>query len=131
MSQENVEIVRAALQAWNVGDMDGVSALYDPNVAVRWAEDWPEGSEPIMGRDALMRQWEQQREAFDSDTLELIKIVDLGDRIVVRLTWHAAGSGPDLSIEHTYIATMRDGKAILVEYFWDYAEALKAVGLEE
>ena len=46
---------------------------YDPHVVVRYADGWPEGSEPIMGREAVMRQWEQQREAFDADTVELIK----------------------------------------------------------
>ena len=126
-----MENVRRGFEAWNAGDMDGFGELYDPHVVIRWAEGWPEGSEPIMGREAVMRQWRQQREAFDADTVEPIKIVDLGDRVVVRFIWHAVGSGPDLSIETTYIATVREGKTILVEYFWDHAEALKAVGLEE
>jgi ketosteroid isomerase-like protein len=131
VSQENVENVRRGFEAWNAGDMDGFGELYDPHVVIRWAEGWPEGSEPIMGREAVMRQWRQQREAFDADTVELVEIVDLGDRVVVRMIWHAAGSGPDLNIETTYIATMRKGKTILVEYFWDHEEALRAVGLAE
>jgi len=131
MSQENVENVRRGFEAWNAGDMDRFGELYDPHVVIRWAEGWPEGSEPIMGREAVMRNWRQQREAFDADTVEPIKIVDLGDRVVVRLIWHAVGSGPDLNIATTYIATVRKGKMILVEYFWDHAEALKAVGLQE
>jgi ketosteroid isomerase-like protein len=130
MSQENVEITRATFEAWNAGDMDSLRESYDPHVVVRWAEGWPEGSEPIMGREAVMRQWEQQRGSFDADTLELIEIVDLSDRLVVRHNWHAVGSGPDLNIESTYVATIRNGKTILVEYFWDHADALKAVGLE-
>ena len=35
MSQENVEIVRAAYEAWNSGDMDAVRELYDPDVVMR------------------------------------------------------------------------------------------------
>ena len=31
MSQENVEIVRAALAAWNAGDMDVVRESHDPS----------------------------------------------------------------------------------------------------
>ena len=131
MSQDNVERERRGFEAWNVGDMGAFGELYDPHVVVRWAEGWPEGLEPIMGREAVMRQWEQQRGAFDADTAELVEIVDLGDRVVVRLIWHAVGRGPDLSIETTYIATVRNGKTILVEYFWDHQEALKAVGLEK
>jgi len=131
MSQENVEVVRATFEAWNAGDMGAFGDSYDPHVVVRYADGWPEGSEPIMGREAVMRQWEQQREAFDADTLELIEIIDLGDRVVTRFIWRAAGSGPDLEIEVTSVATVRKGKTILVEFFWNHADALAAVGLSE
>ena len=59
MSQENVELTRAFFEAWNARDMDAVRESYDPHVVVRYAEDWPEGSEPIMGREAVMRGWER------------------------------------------------------------------------
>jgi ketosteroid isomerase-like protein len=131
MSQENVEIVRAFFDAWNAGDMDACRETYDPHVVVRYAEGWPEGSEPIMGREAVVRQWEQQREPFDADTLELLDVIDLGDRVVARMTWRAVGSGPDLNIEVTSVSTLRKGKTILAEFFWDHAQALEAVGLSE
>jgi ketosteroid isomerase-like protein len=35
MSQENVEIVQAAFAAWNVGDMDALRELYDPDAILR------------------------------------------------------------------------------------------------
>jgi ketosteroid isomerase-like protein len=131
VSQENVEDIRAFVEAWNAGDMGAVAESYDPHVVVRYVQGWPEGLEPIMGREAVMRQWEQQREAFDADTVELIEIIDLGDRVVVRFIWRAVGSGPDLEIDVTAVSTHRNGKTILVEYFWDHAEALEAVGLSE
>jgi ketosteroid isomerase-like protein len=31
MSRENVEIVRAAYEAWNAGDMGALRELYDPD----------------------------------------------------------------------------------------------------
>jgi hypothetical protein len=102
MSQENVENTRAFADAWNAGDMGAVGESYDPHVVVRYADSWPEGSEPIMGREAVMRQF-----------------------------WRAVGSGPDLNIEATSVTTVRNGKTILVEYFWDRSEALEAVGLSE
>ena len=43
MSQENVEIARAALAAWNAGNWDAMRELYDPSVIWRPPEDWPEG----------------------------------------------------------------------------------------
>jgi ketosteroid isomerase-like protein len=131
MSQENVEVIRATVEAWNARDMNALGALYDPDIVVRYADGWPEGSEPIMGREAVVRQWEQQREPFDSDTLELIDFIDAGDRVVMRQIWRAEGSGPDLRMEVSSVSTLRKGKTILMEFFWDHAEALEAVGLSE
>jgi ketosteroid isomerase-like protein len=37
MSQENVEIVRRAIDAWNVGDMERLRELYSPRAIVRRA----------------------------------------------------------------------------------------------
>jgi hypothetical protein len=34
-------------------------------------------------------------------------------------------------VEYTTVSTLRNGRVILIDYFWDHAEALKAVGLEE
>lgn len=129
--QENVKHVRAVFDAWNTGNMNALRELYDPAIVVRYAEDWPEGSEPTMGREAVIRQWEQQRAAFDTDTLEPIEFVDAGDRVVVRQRWSAEGRGPDLNIEVSTVNTFRKGKMILLEFFWDHAEALEAVGLSE
>jgi len=131
MSEENVEIVRGTIEAWNAGNMDALGDVYDPNIVVRYADGWPEGSKPNIGREVVIRQWEQQREPFDRDTLEEIEIIDLGDRVVTRFIWRAEGSGPDLKIEVTSVTTVRKGKTILVEFFWDHAEALEAVGLSE
>ena len=131
MSQENVEIVRGTIEAWNAGNMDALGDVYDPNIVVRYADGWPEGSKPNMGREVVMRQWEQQREPFDRDTLEEIEVIDLGDRVVMRQMWRAVGRGPDLNIEVTTVSTLRKGKMILLEFFWDHAEALEAAGLSE
>jgi ketosteroid isomerase-like protein len=131
MSRENVEIVRGTIDAWNAGDMDALGDVYDPNIVVRYADGWPEGSNPNFGREAVVRQWEQQREPFDRDTLEEIGVIDLGDRVVMRQMWRAVGRGPDLNIEVTTVSTLRKGKMILLEFFWDHAEALEAVSLSE
>ena len=88
MSQENVEIVRAVFEAWNAGDMDALRELYDPDVIMRTPEGWPEPG-PFVGREAVMRQWEQHRETLDADAVEPISdFIDAADRVVVRyLAW--------------------------------------------
>jgi ketosteroid isomerase-like protein len=53
MSQENVEFVKAGLDAWNVGDMDRLRDLYDPNIVHKIIDGWPEPG-PFIGREAVM-----------------------------------------------------------------------------
>ena len=69
MSQENVEIVRAAYRAWNAGDMDAFGEFYDPDVIVRPPSMWPEPG-PFVGREEVMRFFEQTRDVWDTDTLQ-------------------------------------------------------------
>jgi ketosteroid isomerase-like protein len=131
MSQENVEVLKAAMAAWNAGDMDAVRELHDPDVIVRYPEGWPEPG-PFVGREAVIRQFERNRETWDADTLELISdFVDGGDRVAVRFIWRGKGRGPEANIELTTVNTVRKGKIFYVELLWDHAEALEALRLSE
>ena len=131
MSQENVEIMKAAFEAWNAGDMDALREIHDPDAILRMPEGWPEPG-PFLGREAVMRQFEQLRETFDDDAFELISdFIDVGDRVAVRFIWRGAGHGPESNIELTSITTVRKGRVVFIEFFWDHAEALEALGLSE
>ena len=131
MSQENVELVRATIEVWNAGDMDALRELYDPDVILRMPEGWPEPG-PYVGREAVMRHWEQQREAFDADTVEPISdFIDTADHVLVRFVWRGTGHGPESNMEVTQVITVRKGRVFLLEHFWNHAEALETVGLSE
>src|SRR6476620_7529476 len=131
MSQENGEAVRAAFAARNAGDMDALRELHDPDVIARPVEGWPEPG-PYMGREAVMRWFEQLRETWDADALELISdFIDVGDRVAVRWIWHGAGHGPEANVEATSVLTVRKGKVIGVEQFWERDDALEVAGLRE
>ena len=131
MSQENVELVRNYFRVWNAGDMEGVRELYDPDAVMEAAPDWPEPG-PFVGRDAVMQQLSQARAAFDSDSTELLSDpVAVGDRVIARVGWHGLGRGPQSDMEWTTVSTIRDGRILKVQYFWDHAEALEAAGLRE
>ena len=129
MSQENVDVVRRAYEAWNAGDMDAFRELFAPDAIVRLPEGWPEPG-PFVGREAVMRHWKQQREAFDADTAEPISdFIDTADHVLVRFVWRGTGYGPESNMEVTQVITVRKGRVFLLEHFWDHAEALEAVGL--
>jgi hypothetical protein len=79
-----------------------------------------------------MRQWERGREPWgDTVTVEPVSIIDAGDRVVARQVVHGVGRGPTLHVEFTAVCTLRNGRIFYFEFFWDHAEALKAVGLSE
>ena len=131
MSRENVEVVRRWIEAWNAGDMDACSALIPPHVVWRVMPDWPEQG-PFIGRDAVLLQVRQLRESWDSDEVVPVgDLIDAGDRVVLRFIWRGVGHGPESNMEMTCIYTVRGGRIIDFEFFWDHAQALKAVGLEE
>jgi ketosteroid isomerase-like protein len=131
MSRENLEVVEAMGDAWNAGDMDALREVYDPDVIVRAPAGWPEPG-PFVGREAVMRQWERNREYWDTDTFEAVgDPIDAGDRVVVRLIWTGVGRGLQTQLEFTAVYTVRKGKVFHQESFWDHAEALEAVGLSE
>ena len=132
MSQENVEIVRANFEDWNAGDMDALRERYDPDAIVRSPEGWPEPG-PFVGREAVMREWEQVREVWNADVVEPISdFIEAGDRVAVRHTWRVtAGDGPEVNMEVTNVLMVRRGKVVYQEFFWDHAEALETLGLSE
>jgi ketosteroid isomerase-like protein len=131
MSQENVEVVQAQFEAWNIGDMDAWSNFLASDVTWRPTQDWPEPG-PFVGRDAVMRQAGQLRETWDADALEPTSdYIHGADRVVVRFVWHGRGHGPASNMEVTCVYTVRKGRIVAFEFFWDLAEALEAVGLSE
>ena len=95
---------------------------------MRMPEGWPEVG-PHVGREAVMRHWEQQREALDADVMEPISIIDAADRVVLRHFWRGVGHGPEVNFEVTNVFTVRKRKIVYQEFFWDHAEALEVLGL--
>ena len=130
MSQENVEVARGALAAWNAKDLDALREAHDPNTIFKPVEGWPE-SGPFVGREAVMAFFEQLGEAWDTDAFEPTSLVDVRDRVVVRMVWRGAFQGTESSMEFSAVYTLRRERILYSEIFWDHAEALEAAGLSE
>ena len=136
MSQENVEIVRAAFAAWNAGDMDAVFALYHPELVYHPRADEPDPS-PHVGRDAYERLVRGFVDSFSEVTVEVLEVIDAGDHVIASTVLHVVlrgqggASGAGVSDTYVFVYKLRDG---LVAEGWEYRtkqEALEAVGLSE
>ena len=131
MSQGNVEIVRAGFEAWNSGDMDAYGDLLAPEVTMQPPHGWPEPG-PFVGRDAVLRQFKTFRDAWDADGAEPnADFIEARQQVLASFLWRGTGHGPDADREIWCVYTLRDGKHVAFEFFWDEAEALKAAGLSE
>jgi ketosteroid isomerase-like protein len=130
VSQENVEILRRSNDAYRRGDWDAMSASVDPHIFVRTDPRWPE--QFIYGHEAWVAFLRSMWESVGPD-VRIEEIVDLGDRVLVRLGFSMHGQQSGIGGEQpvSEIATVREGRVIFIEYFLDHKLALKAVGLEE
>jgi ketosteroid isomerase-like protein len=130
MSQENVEFVQRFLDAFRRSDWDAVEANFDPDILVRTDPRWPE--QRVYGREAVT-DWYRGVQDSGGPDIRVEEIVDLGDRVLVRICWFIRGQHSDAQGEMRYseLHTFREGLVILSEYFFEHEQALKAVGLEE
>ena len=135
MSQENVEMVRSSLETYDAGGRDAYLDFFAEEVEVcPDVSRFPE-AEPFRGRDEFGRFIADIDEAWEGGggAVNIREVFPVGDRVVARFDWGGRGraSGIDLRSSLTTIHTVRDGRIVKIDYFFDHAEALKAVGLSE
>jgi ketosteroid isomerase-like protein len=131
MSQENVEEMRAGIEAFNRRDIEGFLRFLDPEV--RWEHRLAALQGNLVGVDAVRGWHDDLLENFSAWQVHCTDIRDLGDRVLALGTLRAVGkeSGVETEAPWTVVATFRNG---LVTHFIDYADrdkALEAAGLSE
>jgi ketosteroid isomerase-like protein len=131
MSQENVELLRRAIEAWNRADIDGWLDQATPDFV--WIPAGPSAVEGgvYRGRDevreAMTAGWETWQEfRFEED-----EIREHEDSVVWLGRVHARGRASDVELDQEFAihAVVRDGKLAQTEGFLSRAEALEAAGL--
>jgi len=132
MSHENVESSERVWDRFMAGDIPGVLALLDPDVEVREPPDLP-GATVYHGHAGWQAQLDKFDEAFTGFAYERLECIDCGDEVVsvIRASATAASSGIGGSFTYAQVETWQAGRATLIRYFTNRAEALKAVGLEK
>jgi len=130
MSEENIEIMRQALEKWNQGGPDAVSELMDDDVVLRMAEGWPE--RVYFGKAAARSFFDGWAKTVGQEVV-VEDLIDAGNAVVTRQRVHLSGvqSGIEGDQQSSSVWTLREGKVVMLEYFWDHQEALEAAGLRE
>jgi uncharacterized protein len=133
MSQENVELVRAAYEAFNGGDIDGMLDLCAPDI------EWEDrglslDTSVITGRDAVRAYFESVLRPWEEVRREPEEIIDLGGgRVLVLFRTFARGKGSGVEVDARAgdLVTIREGRVARWIGYPDRTQALEAVGLAE
>jgi ketosteroid isomerase-like protein len=131
LSPQNVNTVRAILDAFNRGDMHGFLDMCDPDIEWDLSQRLID-PEKYRGHEGVKKFFEQQLEAWEEAPLmEAEELIDAGDQVVAFVRVHGRGKGSGAAVEAriAQVWTILDGKATRLEYYGDRAKALAAVGL--
>jgi ketosteroid isomerase-like protein len=132
MSQEEVEIARAAFEAWNRGDYEAWVEAFDEE-----AEFFPmrarlEGRS-YRGHGGLRRFITDQDEEWEQVRFEVDEIREGHEYLAAFGRFRARGraSGVDLDIPLALVGAVRNSKIVYARFYADRAGALEAAGLSE
>jgi ketosteroid isomerase-like protein len=133
MSQENVDLVRRSIGAFNSGDWDGSLEYMDEDIEWRAPYVVPD-QDSYFGRDGVRAFWTAWTDNFEGFRVEAEELIDAGDDVVVvaRIRGQGIASGAEVrSNSFAQVAGLRDGKIRRWEIYDSAQEALSAVGLRE
>src|SRR5215207_8135872 len=99
MSQENVEIVRGSLRAFEEGGLGGMADFWATDINWRAMEGALDDVGEMQGADALRRYYEDWLDIGDDRVLA-----------VLHVTARAKASGVETELRYAVICTVRDGK---------------------
>jgi ketosteroid isomerase-like protein len=131
MSEENVEVIREMYGHWARGEFP--AHFIDPDVEFsRIGAETPDMEGNWRGREALSRANAEYLRAFADLRIEAEEIIELDDdRVLVLSRQTARGKLSGAPIDHQFgdLFTLRAGKVVRYDSYWDRAVAMKVAGL--
>jgi ketosteroid isomerase-like protein len=136
MSQMNIDVVLASIDAFNAGDLDAQMATYAPDavVTVDPALDVGGIEERIVGLEVLRHTVRANLQDFWGGRYKATDVRAVGEhQVLCRGEWGGVGaaSGIELYVSLSVLFTLRNGLIAGAEFYRDHSEALKAAGLEK
>jgi ketosteroid isomerase-like protein len=134
MSEQNVNVVRAFLDASTRRDMARVTELVDPDVELHGTVGGVQEGQVYRGLAEVIREYDEvDGEAWEERRLEPEGFLDVDDDVVAMFHEfrRGKGSGVELELHTAAVFTIRDGRVARMQGFMDPAGARKAAGLSE
>ena len=129
--------VRLGLEAYKRRDLDAVAIGCHSEFEYHPGREWVEAGlvEPCYrGMEGFRKHIATVDEVWGGENyVEPVELVDLGERLVVlaNVPMRAQASGVPLIEAFALVLTLKDGRVIRQEEYYDHAEALGAAGLSE
>jgi ketosteroid isomerase-like protein len=132
MSQENIEVTRRAIEAYNQRDFEALEQVNHPDMELDWSAS--------RGLQAgVYRGWGEVRAFYDNflDTFEEVRLeperfIESGDSVVVPNSAQIRGrEGIETPVHSALVFEIRDGRVIRLCLYQETGEALAAAGVEE
>jgi ketosteroid isomerase-like protein len=132
MSQENVEIIKRVVDAFNARDVEAYAAFMAPDVEWFTAMGAVEG-EIFRGRSGIDAYFGRMTEAWEEFRGVADEHRDLGDSVIILGRVHARGRASSVQIDGPWacLFDFRGQKISRIRVFLDHAEARRAAGLAE
>jgi ketosteroid isomerase-like protein len=131
MSQENVEVVRRGMEAFNRRDLTAWLASFSSDAEIDWSRARGPLKGVYRGRGGLETFWDAWL-TFDWVEVEPHELAAAGSEVVVPNTTTFRGrQGIEVVARTAFVFTVEDGQITRLRMFQERAEALEAAGLRE
>jgi ketosteroid isomerase-like protein len=133
MSRENVEIVRAAFEAFGEHDMEAVLRLCDERIEITQAPELLGASRSQHGHAGVLEAFAIWPDLWDDYRVEIVRLTDVGEHVIASTINRGRGkdSGVPVEMPFAFVFSIRAGKIVQWRLFMREEQALKAVGLAE
>jgi ketosteroid isomerase-like protein len=132
MSQENVELARRAIEAYNLADFDAMRAMNHPDVKVDWSASRGLEAAVYQGNDEVLGFYRTFFDTFEEVVIEPYRCIEAGDSVIVPNSAHMLGrDGVEISAKGTLVFKVQGGLIAEVRLYQTLAGALEAAGPSE
>jgi uncharacterized protein len=116
VSQENLEIVRALLRAYDRGDYEAALEGLDPEIEWHAPPGVTIGQEVYRGRMEVEKGFAEWQQPWDSYRFELEEMLDHGDHVVVcgMQVARGRGSGVEVRLPTYHVVTCATGRSLAI-----------------
>jgi len=130
MSQDNLDVIRRGYDAFGRGDINTLLESFDEQVS--WVTPGPPElatSGRRTGRQEVAEFFVSVNELFDIQRFEPKDFLAQGDRVVVvgSETARARSTGNVIELDWVHVFTMRNGKVVAFQEFFDTAAVVAAL----